>query len=66
MVRFETYNCKMVRLPLTLIAAGAFFSLSFASSNLEEQQVLKHGPNDETLSGEEVVGVGFDLTASYG
>ena len=56
----------MMSLPLALVAVWAFIGLSFGSHSFEEQRVLEHDPYHEILSSKEVVGVGFDLTASYG
>ena len=56
----------MTSFPLALIAVAISFGLFVGTQCCEEQRVLKQNPRYETLSGSEAMGVGFDLTASYG
>ena len=57
----------MGSLVLELVAAaGVLFSLSFGSPLLQEQQLLTDDFMHEESSSKEPLGVGFDLTASYG
>ena len=56
----------MISILFALVAAGAFFDLSFGLLGVKEQEILKDDADCKSVSGEEAVGVGFDLTASYG